>query len=320
MPRKILALTGLFLLASCSGATAIADPVAALAAAAREKRPLIIIFTDREDCHACALLQSEILDTKQWKQFLDDGQYIISMTDLSRKTTAPAARTDLIRNFSITHFPTVILVSTAGIPYALTGYREGGADGWIAHLQALAARQEKVITGLLASPVANAASLLDRLAGWKLTHLHAATLEQLAVAPALALDIRLRAAAWLYRIRQGQGDSARTAAVLANIRRLDPERAAVLEDRAALDAVENTLFPGCRWQEALDALRKLAPRDPQGRARQLDLAGQCLYQLGDYRQAEDHFRRALDLTPGAPQLTQWLASATFQRKKKEANQ
>lgn len=320
MPRKILALSGLFLLAACSGATAIADPLAALATAARDKRPLIIIFTDREDCHACALLQSEILDTKPWKKFLDDGRYIISATDLSRKTTAPAARTNLIRHFSLTHFPTVILVNTAGIPYALTGYREGGAPGWIAHLRALQARQEMILTRLLAAPAANAASLLDRLEGWQLTHLHAAALEQLAVAPALAVNIRLRAAAHLYRIRQGQGDSARTAAALANIRRLDPERAAVLEDRAALDAVENAFFPGCRWQEALDALHKLAPRDPQGRARQLDLAGQCLYQLGDYRQAEDHFRRALALTPDSAQLTQWLASATFQRKKKEATQ
>jgi thioredoxin-related protein len=126
-------------------------PVAALAAegwltdldaakkqAAAEKKDILIDFTGSDWCGWCIKLDKEVFATDAFKAQKD---FVLVSLDFPRKKQLPAdqkAKNEaLAQAWGIQGFPTIILATADGEPYAQTGYQPGGPEKYLAHLAEL---------------------------------------------------------------------------------------------------------------------------------------------------------------------------------------
>ena len=117
------------------------DFEAAKAKAAEEGKDLLVDFSGSDWCYWCKRLSSEVF-SKQG--FIDSaGEHFVFVkidfpSDKSKQSSELRAQNErLQRRFRIQGFPTVILMTSDAQPYAETGYREGGPDAYLTHLEQL---------------------------------------------------------------------------------------------------------------------------------------------------------------------------------------
>jgi thiol-disulfide isomerase/thioredoxin len=125
----------------------------AKAQAKREKKDLLIDFTGSDWCGWCKKLEADVFSHAA---FLDVAtkQYVFVFLDfphdpeLKKQVVDPALNTKLNEGFRVRGFPTIVLATADGNPYARTGYQEGGPAGYLKHLEELRANREKIETML----------------------------------------------------------------------------------------------------------------------------------------------------------------------------
>ena len=138
--------TGLIMLtlsaaaASASGEGWLTDFEAARKMAAEKERPILVDFSGSDWCGWCMKLEKEVFSTEAFKTYARDNLVLFLADFPSSKPQSDEIRKQnktLMEKYGIRGFPTIILLDAAGKKLAQTGYRDGGPDTYVKHLQDL---------------------------------------------------------------------------------------------------------------------------------------------------------------------------------------
>ena len=114
--------------------------------AAASKKDILIDFTGSDWCGWCIRLQKEVFSEAAFKDSAPKN-FVLFEADFPQKTQlSPELQKQndaLQKQFNVKGFPTILLLDSAGRPYAQTGYQKGGADAYLAHLETLRATRVK---------------------------------------------------------------------------------------------------------------------------------------------------------------------------------
>jgi len=107
--------------------------------ATAEKKAILVDFTGSDWCGWCIRLKKEVFDQKEFAAVSRD--FVLVELDFPQKRKlAPeqeAKNKAAAEKFAIEGFPTILLLSSEGEPFAQTGYEEGGPVKYLAHLAEL---------------------------------------------------------------------------------------------------------------------------------------------------------------------------------------
>ncbi|MEM6853789.1 MAG: thioredoxin family protein [Planctomycetota bacterium] len=118
------------------------DFPAAQAEAKEAGKDLLLEFTGSDWCPPCKALNGEVFSTSA---FMDSAPSDFVLVKLDFPSNIPQSETLVNQNnalaskYNIEGYPTIVLADAAGKPYAMTGYRPGGAESYLAHLDELKA-------------------------------------------------------------------------------------------------------------------------------------------------------------------------------------
>ncbi len=111
-----------------------------------EKKDLLLDFTGSDWCGWCIKLNDEVFSKDPFKAGTKD-KFVLVELDFPRKKEldAPLKKQNeaLQEKFQIQGFPTILLCDASGKPYAKTGYKPGGPESYVTHLNELRAIREK---------------------------------------------------------------------------------------------------------------------------------------------------------------------------------
>lgn len=146
------------------------DYAAAKSQAAEEKKDLLMDFTGSDWCGWCIKLVDEVFSKDEFKAYAKENLVLVELDfprDKSKLSEETIAQNNKLKDeFGIRGYPTIYLTDAAGLPYAKTGYKAGGPEAYIAHLEALKAKRVERDEHMAA---ANEAEGIE-----KAKHLHAA--------------------------------------------------------------------------------------------------------------------------------------------------
>ena len=116
------------------------DYEAALAQAKAENRILLLDFTGSDWCGWCKRLDAEVFEKSDFKNYAKNNLVLVKL-DFPRgftlKKKVAEQNEKLAKEFGITGYPSIILVDPDGKKIQKTGYQEGGAEAYVAHLEKL---------------------------------------------------------------------------------------------------------------------------------------------------------------------------------------
>jgi len=147
--RKIL-ITALFSLlglqASLSASEGwMTDFDAAKAKAAAENKPLLVDFTGSDWCGWCIKLKEEVFSQPAFQEYAEDELVLVELDFPQGKPQSAELKeqnASLARQYGIRGFPTILILSPEGELIEKTGYRRGGAEQYVDHIQAIVASAE----------------------------------------------------------------------------------------------------------------------------------------------------------------------------------
>jgi thioredoxin-related protein len=260
--------------ATTGGDNWIADFDAAVEVARKEGKDLFVDFTGSDWCGWCKRLDAEVFSHDAFlepvrKDFVLVALDFPSSEEVKAKVPDPARNEELKEKYGIQGFPTILLMNADGEVYAQTGYREGGPEKYVEHLdeirstgrEALVSTKQLVAEFDAAQGEAKVAALgkvLDLLGKLDADSPFAAQLAAPArwafeADPDNAKGLKLRAVKTL--MAAGQMDETVTAAA----RDLDPDNAEGLLEQV-VDAQFMAVNDDASARAALAALEVLAPK------------------------------------------------------------
>ena len=108
-----------------------------------ENKPVLINFAGSDWCKPCIKLTREVFETPVFEEFAK-GQLVLLLLDFPRLKKNKLTKQQTQHNEQMAAkynqegvFPLVVLIDPAGEIIAKTGYRQGGADSYIQHLNSL---------------------------------------------------------------------------------------------------------------------------------------------------------------------------------------
>ncbi len=114
------------------------------AAAQKESRasgkPILLSFSGSDWCGWCIKLDKEVFSKPVFQEWARANVIPVLLDFPRRHNLDPAVAQQneaLSEKYDITGFPTVLLVDADGNVLAETGYQEGGAENYVAHLEKL---------------------------------------------------------------------------------------------------------------------------------------------------------------------------------------
>lgn len=116
-------------------------------AAAEKDKLMLVNFTGSDWCHWCVTLKKEVFDEKAFEAAAD--KYVLVELDFPQdeKIITPEQRKaneEVAQKYGVQGFPTVLLMTSKGVPVARTGYQEGGAEAYLTHLETITEPWEKL--------------------------------------------------------------------------------------------------------------------------------------------------------------------------------
>lgn len=107
---------------------------------AEQNKPVLLYFTGSDWCGWCIKLTEEVLDTDQFINYAEENLVLVRL-DFPRSIQQDEATVRYNRNimerFNVRGFPTLFLLNSDESVIAQTGYRQGGAEKYIEHLENL---------------------------------------------------------------------------------------------------------------------------------------------------------------------------------------
>ncbi len=153
MKKNIAALTVGSLLLLSSPATAgegwIEDFDEAVKIAKAENKDLFVDFTGSDWCGWCIKLHDEVFQHEEFSTAIKKD-YVLVYLDFPRKEENIAKVPNMTRNrelqqkYGVRGFPTIMLMNSAGVAYAQTGYQPGGPEEYVKHIAELRKNREKL--------------------------------------------------------------------------------------------------------------------------------------------------------------------------------
>lgn len=120
------------------------DFPAAKAQAKASDKDLLLDFTGSDWCPPCQALDEEVFSTSV---FLEQAPNDFVLVKLDFPNNVPQSEALVNQNkalaskYNIEGFPTILLADADGKPYAQTGYRPGGAESYLKHIDELKAKR-----------------------------------------------------------------------------------------------------------------------------------------------------------------------------------
>lgn len=119
----------------------------AKAAAAAKKIPVLILFSGSDWCPPCKMLEQSVFQKKAFADFASSGKVVLFHADFPRyKSQSDEVKNQnrqLMQTYNIEGVPTVVLTDASGKEFARTGYRPGGAEKYVSHLEELLKKAPK---------------------------------------------------------------------------------------------------------------------------------------------------------------------------------
>jgi len=127
MKTKICA----FFLFLCLSASAFAiqwqtDYTQAMQQAKQQSKPVFLFFTGKGWCSYCTKLENEVLKTPDFQNAVGD-QFVFVEIDYQHGRVSPKTK-QLMEQYRITGFPTVVILDSQGNVAGQTGYKPGGGQ------------------------------------------------------------------------------------------------------------------------------------------------------------------------------------------------
>ncbi len=126
--------------------TWLTDFGAAKRAAAERQVPILADFSGSDWCGWCKKLDREVFSQAAFTQYAA-GNLVLFLADFPRgkeQTDEVKAQNSLLaKEYGVQGFPTVLLLDADGNELARTGYRKGGPEEYVAHLNELATEAVK---------------------------------------------------------------------------------------------------------------------------------------------------------------------------------
>jgi len=122
------------------------DFAAASKLAKESGKYVLVDFTGSDWCGWCIKLDKEVFGEKAFQNYAKENLVLVKL-DFPRAKPQSAelkAQNEKLRDqYKVRGFPTIILLSPAGEQAAQTGYRRGGPEKYVEHLQELIAEHRK---------------------------------------------------------------------------------------------------------------------------------------------------------------------------------
>jgi thioredoxin-related protein len=132
----------------------VTDLEAARKTAAEAKKDLLIEFTGSDWCAWCKRLDQDVFSDPGFRKQIGE-KFVLVQIDFpqAREQSEPEKRQNqkLQTDFGVDGFPTVFLADAEGLPYARTGYLEGGPEEYLKHLLRIAGARADRDKGLQAA-------------------------------------------------------------------------------------------------------------------------------------------------------------------------
>lgn len=105
-----------------------------------EKKPILLYFTGSDWCGWCIKLKKEVFSKPAFVNYAKESLILMSIDFPNRKFQSKSLEEQnnkLMNFYRVEGFPTIILLDPNGKVVGKTGYRDGGAEAYVAHLKAL---------------------------------------------------------------------------------------------------------------------------------------------------------------------------------------
>ncbi len=113
------------------------DPDSAIAAARKDGKDLLFYFAGTEKCKDCRSLEEEVFDQADFQDEITSEFLLVRIEHRDSSTANEIEKVNSLkwtREFAVTNFPTVFLVDSQLIPFAVTGYEKGGVNNYLGML------------------------------------------------------------------------------------------------------------------------------------------------------------------------------------------
>lgn len=141
----------LIALMGCFTASAFAAPAwetyfkRAAKKADRKDRYMLLDFTGSDWCGWCIKLNNEVFNKSEFKDYARKNLVLVEV-DFPRKKKQKKSleeqNADLALRYGVRGYPTIIILAPDGTFVAKTGYKRGGAEKYVAHLEKLIDKYE----------------------------------------------------------------------------------------------------------------------------------------------------------------------------------
>jgi thioredoxin-related protein len=121
------------------------DFAAAKAQAKAEQKPLLLNFTGSDWCGWCIKLDREVFSQKTFRDYAAESLVLVEIDFPRRKQVSPELKQQneaLAKEYGIRGFPTIVILSPDGGLMKKTGYKSGGAEAYVEHIQGILASAE----------------------------------------------------------------------------------------------------------------------------------------------------------------------------------
>ena len=113
---------------------------AALKLAKKDKKTLLVDFTGSDWCRWCILLDKEVFAQKAFQDYAAKNLILVKIDfpkNIKQSDAVKKQNRALAEKYKIAGYPTILLINGNGKVVAKTGYRAGGAENYVKHLQGL---------------------------------------------------------------------------------------------------------------------------------------------------------------------------------------
>lgn len=112
--------------------------------AAKENKSILIDFTGSDWCGWCIKLKKEVFSHEEFTK--EAGKHFVLVEldfpkESNQTDEEKATNKALAKEYKVEGFPTILITDETGKTYAKTGYREGGVEPYLKHLNKLRSRK-----------------------------------------------------------------------------------------------------------------------------------------------------------------------------------
>ena len=115
------------------------DYAEAQKAAAKEKKPIIMLFTGSDWCHWCIKLEKQILGEEAFKTWAAKKVVLYKADSKGGASHLSAENKKMMDGYGAQGFPTIVITDAKGKSFGTTGYRDTTPKDYNKHLEEIIA-------------------------------------------------------------------------------------------------------------------------------------------------------------------------------------